>query len=39
VQQRVAIVDTLRRLGYVSITRRADLVHSLKSKKRQELRA
>jgi len=27
VQRRVAIVDTLRRLNYVSITRRADLVH------------
>ena len=39
VQQRIAIVDTLRRLGYVSITRRADLVHSLKTKKRQTLRA
>jgi hypothetical protein len=39
VQQRIAIVDTLRRLGYVSITRRADLVQSLKTKKRQELRA
>ena len=38
-QQRMAIVDTLRRLGYVSITRRADLVHSLRTKKRQELRA
>lgn len=39
VQRRIAIVDTLRRLGYVSITRRADLVHSLKTKTRQELRA
>lgn len=38
VQQRIAIVDTLRQLGYVSITRRADLVQSLKSKKRQTLR-
>jgi transposase InsO family protein len=38
-QQRIAIVDTLRSLGYVSITRRADLVHSLKAKKRQTLRA
>ena len=27
VQQRLAIVDTLQRLGYVSMTRRADLVH------------
>ena len=27
VQQRTAIVDTLQRLGYVSITRRANLVH------------
>jgi transposase InsO family protein len=39
VQQRSAIVDTLRRLGYVSITRRAYLVHELKSKTRQRLRA
>lgn len=39
VQHRVAIVDTLRSLGYVSITRRADLVHPLKTKTRQELRA
>lgn len=39
VQQRVAIVDTLRALRYVAITRRADLVHSLKTKKRQTLRA
>lgn len=39
VQQRTAIVDTLQRLGYVSITRRADLVHRLNSKPRQELRA
>jgi hypothetical protein len=36
VQQRTAIVDTLQRLGYVSITRRADLVHQLNSKPRQE---
>jgi transposase InsO family protein len=27
VHERIAIVDTLQRLGYVSITRRADLVH------------
>ena len=27
VQQRIAIVDTLQSLGYVSITRRVDLVH------------
>jgi len=27
VQQRTAIVNTLQDLGYVSITRRADLVH------------
>lgn len=39
VQQRAAIVDTLQRLRYVSITRRADLVHHLNSKSRQELRA
>lgn len=39
VQQRTAIVDTLQRLGYVSITRRANLVHQLTSKPRQELRA
>jgi transposase InsO family protein len=39
VQQRTAIVDTLQRLGYVSITRRANLVHHLNSKPRQELRA
>jgi transposase InsO family protein len=38
-QQRTAIVDTLQRLGYVSITRRAHLVHQLNSKPRQELRA
>jgi transposase InsO family protein len=38
VQQRIAIVDTLRQLGYVSITRRVDLVQSLKSQKRQRLR-
>jgi transposase InsO family protein len=36
---RVAIVDTLRRLKYVSITRRADLLHRLKTRTRQELRA
>lgn len=35
VQHRLAIVDTLRRLKYVSITRRADLVHKLKTKTRQ----
>ena len=39
VQHRLAIVDTLRRLKYVSITRRADLVHGSKTKTRQELRA
>jgi hypothetical protein len=39
VQQRLAIVDTLRRLKYVSITRRADLLHGLKTKTRQELHA
>jgi hypothetical protein len=39
VQRRMAIVDTLQRLGYVSITRRADLVHSFNTKKRQEFRA
>ena len=39
VQQRTAIVDTLQRLGYVSITRRANLVQQLNSKPRQELRA
>ena len=39
VTQRTAIVDTLQRLGYVSITRRANLVHQLNSKPRQELRA
>ena len=39
VQQRTAIVDTLQRFGYVSMTRRADLVHQLISKTRQELRA
>ena len=38
-QQRTAIVDTLQRFGYVSITRRANLVHQLNSKPRQELRA
>ena len=39
VQHRIAIVDTLQQLGYVSITRRANLVHQLNSKPRQELRA
>jgi transposase InsO family protein len=39
VQHRRAIVDTLQQLGYVSMTRRADLVHQLNSKPRQKLRA
>jgi transposase InsO family protein len=39
VHQRMAVVEALQQLGYVSITRRADLVHQLKSRKRQELRA
>jgi transposase InsO family protein len=38
-QQRTALVRTLTELGYVSIKRRADLVHELEKKKRQRLRA
>jgi len=38
VTQRTAIVDTLQRFGYVSITRRANLVHQLKKRKRQRFR-
>jgi hypothetical protein len=36
--RRTAIVRTLDRLGYVSIRRRADLVHQLTKRKRQRLR-
>lgn len=39
VQQRTAIVTTLRALGYVTMKRRTDLVHSLTNEKRQTLRA
>jgi hypothetical protein len=39
VHQRIALVETLQQLGYVSITRRADLVHQLRRKKRQNFRA
>jgi transposase InsO family protein len=39
VQQRTAIVDTLRTLGYVTMKRRANLVHPLMIEKRQTLRA
>lgn len=38
-QQRAALVRTLTELGYVSIRRRADLVHELDKKQRQTLRA
>ena len=36
---RITLVETLRSLGYVTITRRADLVHQLAKEKRQKLRA
>jgi transposase InsO family protein len=39
VQSRTAIVHTLRALGYVTMKRRTDLVHSLTNEKRQRLRA
>jgi hypothetical protein len=39
VQHRTAIVHTLRALGYVTMKRRTDLVHSLTNEKRQRLRA
>lgn len=38
-QERLAIVRTLDVLGYVSITRRADLVHQFPARKRQRLGA
>jgi transposase InsO family protein len=38
-QSRTAIVHTLRALGYVTMKRRTDLVHSLTNEKRQRLRA
>lgn len=38
VRCRMALVETLRSLGYVSITRRADLVQQLPKEKRQKLR-
>lgn len=38
-QERLAITRTLDVLGYVSITRRADLVHQFPARKRQRLRA
>lgn len=37
-QRRLALVHTLDVLGYVTITRRADLVHGFTQKKRQRLR-
>lgn len=39
VQHRTAIVHTLRALGYVTMKRRTDFVHSLTNEKRQRLRA